>query len=450
MVLSVPPENWPAVKAIFDAEDVEATAIGTFGTENSRLIVRYQGAVVGELAMDFLHDGIPRTKKEAIWRPSVQSIPAPAKVDGGRQAGELKRRLGELNNASKEWIIRQYDHEVQGGSTVKPLTGPRQGPSDAAVVRPRLGSDRGIAVGCGLCPHLAEIDPYWMALHAVDEAIRNVVCVGADPSRTAILDNFCWGNCEDPEVLGSLVRACQACYEAAKAYGTPFISGKDSLNNEFALDPADAERLRDYLQKRSLRLVNNRLRIPSTLLISAIGLVHDAGKCVTADAKASIEGRALEESSLWLLGVPASPWPAFPMKTAAEMHRAVYRLIQDGAVLAAHDFSEDGYAVAIAEMAIGGDVDCEVWSRCCPPVDDPFSPWASGYIVQVTDAKRLESLAKEASFAVHEIGAVFPRETGKLMFAREARSADEFPMFLDDGAVAIDDLREAWRSPLRW
>ena len=135
---------------------------------------------------------------------------------------------------SKEWVIRQYDHEVQGGSVLKPLVGlTNDGPGDAAVLRPVLNSRRGIIVACGMNPRYADFDTYWMAASAIDEAVRNCVAVGADPDRIAILDNFCWGTTDRPETLGSLVRAALACYDVATALGTPFISGKDSLNNEF-------------------------------------------------------------------------------------------------------------------------------------------------------------------------------------------------------------------------
>src|SRR5207253_4327483 len=172
-----------------------------------------------------------------------------------------------LNVCSKEWIIRQYDHEVQGGSVVKPLVGARNdGPSDAAVLMPVLGSWRGLAVGCGINPRYGDLDPYAMAAAAIDEAVRNVVAVGADPARVALLDNFCWGNTDRPEVLCSLVRAAEACRDVALAYNMPFISGKDSLNNEY-------------------RSGDRLISIPPTLLISAMGLVPDVRQCVTMDLK---------------------------------------------------------------------------------------------------------------------------------------------------------------------
>src|SRR5205823_720676 len=176
--------------------------------------------------------------------PEGREVRAPLCPLGGRGVGgegggprfteDLLQILSSYNICSKEWIIRQYDHEVQGGSVLKPLVGRRNdGPGDAAVIAPVLGSTLGLAIGCGINPHYGDLDPYWMAAAAVDEAVRNVVAVGADPGRVALLDNFCWGNTDRPEVLGSLVRAAEACRDAALAYGTPFISGKDSLNNEY-------------------------------------------------------------------------------------------------------------------------------------------------------------------------------------------------------------------------
>src|SRR4029453_14829291 len=168
---------------------------------------------------------------------------------------------------SKHWIIRQYDHEVQGGSVIKPLLGPQQiGPSDAAVIRPKLGSFKGVAIGCGLAPQVE--DPSAMAILAIDEAVRNVVSVGGDPDRIAILDNFCWPSVDDERTMGTLVRACEACRDAALAYGIPFISGKDSLHNQFTNSET-----------------GEVIRIPNTLLISAIGVIDNVERCVTMDLK---------------------------------------------------------------------------------------------------------------------------------------------------------------------
>src|SRR5258708_14915316 len=203
--------------------------------------------------MHFLHNGRPPVVRQASWRSSPAPSPR-AKAPGIPQDlnAILLQILASWNVCSKEWVIRQYDHEVQGGSVVKPLVGAaNDGPGDAAVITPVLGSWKGLAVGCGINPHYGDLDPYRMAALAIDEAVRNVVAVGADPSRIALLDNFCWGNTDRPEVLGLLVRAADACRDVALAYRMPFISGKDSLNTEF--------------HARGESIV-----IPPTLLISAM------------------------------------------------------------------------------------------------------------------------------------------------------------------------------------
>src|SRR5687767_2600100 len=281
MVLSVPQEKVQELLDLAAGEDVEATVIGTFGTDSKELVLQYEGQEVGRLSMDFLHHGIPKSRRKAVVvKTSGSSGTGGSPVQSsqhGRAAhatGNFKDRLLSLlahpNVASKHWIIRQYDHEVQGGSVIKPLTGPLQtGPSDAAVIRPKLSSHKGVAIGCGLAPHIA--DPYEMALAAIDEAIRNVVAVGGDPERTAILDNFCWPSVDDERTMGALVRTCEACYDAAKAYGIPFISGKDSLHNQFTNQET-----------------GEVIRIPNTLLISAISIVEDVRKCVTMDLKGNM------------------------------------------------------------------------------------------------------------------------------------------------------------------
>jgi phosphoribosylformylglycinamidine synthase subunit PurSL len=460
MVLSVPPANWDKIKRICDAEGVEATVIGTFRNDG-RLVIRYNGQTVGDMNTDFLHDGIPRMHKEAVWSPPSEpkaqaSLPEPrAQVSGSAptsgRAGEresgrttaanppsLKTRLlaqlSDLDAASKEWVIRQYDHEVQGRSVVKPLVGPGQGPSDAAVIRPRLDApslksqisdlqSRGLAIANGICPELADVDPYWMAVAGIDECIRNLVCVGGDPARTAILDNFCWGNCEDPQTMGALVRACQACYDAAMAYGTPFISGKDSLNNEFALDPADAERLANRIP-----LHNNRIRIPSTLLISGISIIEDVAKCVTMDAKP-----ADEPSEFYFVGLRARQWQDVNIADAAALHKAVAGLIHSGAVLAAHDCGSSGVLPALAEMAFAGQCGMDVSFA-----DDlsPFDPIPSGYVLQIFKANtaKLQALAG-AAVQVTRLGT--PRGDTQLRVG-------------SDCEINLADLSAAWRSSLNW
>lgn len=379
MVIAVRPENLEAITKIFDDENVESTVIGKF-TNDKKLLLRYNGQKVGELDMDFLHNGVPKYSRKAVWNTKELSEPGIGQKDNYNE--ELLKILSSYNVASKEWVIRQYDHEVQGGSVVKPLTGvDNDGPGDAAVIQPKLDSDKGLAISCGINPCYGDIDPYRMALAGIDEAIRNLVCVGGRADRIALLDNFSWGNCTKPQTLGALVRAAQACYDGAIAFEAPFISGKDSLNNEFACEDGST------------------ISIPSTLLISAISIVDDINKCITMDAKAAgnlvfIAGETKNElggSHYYKihnrLGANA---PGVDLKKAPQIAKRISDAIADGLITSCHDCSEGGLAVALAEMAFAGGLGIEADLRGLPRTADCaradaqlFSESNSRYIVEV-------------------------------------------------------------------
>ncbi|MCK4658437.1 MAG: phosphoribosylformylglycinamidine synthase subunit PurS [Phycisphaerae bacterium] len=364
MVLAVPPERLDTLLTICQAEDVEVSTIGWF-TDDRRLVVRYAGTVVGDLQMSFVHEGLPKITRRATWTAPNGKGPALKLKHPGDLSRELPARLRSYNVASKEWIIRRYDHEVQGGSVVKPLCGPGAGPSDAAVFRPLLDGWRGVAIACGLCPHVSDRDPYWMAIRAVDEALRNLICVGADPSRVAILDNFCWGACDTPEALGALARACKGASDAAVAFGLPFISGKDSLNNQFSQTSAQARRLG----------LPETITIPGTLLISGLGIIEDVRQCVTMDLKRPGHPIALV----------ACPADGMGLERAFVAHNSVSRAIRAGGVSAAHDISDGGLAVALAEMCIAGNLGLRV-DLGQAYGDDPaarlFEEYPTGYILE--------------------------------------------------------------------
>jgi phosphoribosylformylglycinamidine synthase len=348
MVLAVPPERWPALENLCRREDVEATDLGEF-TTSGRLVLRYHGHVVADLAMDFLHDGRPAVVRQASWAsPALPSLALPDRCDF---RADLLALLQHGDVCSKEWIIRQYDHEVQGRTVLKPLVGSEDdGPGDAAVVLPTREKARGLALACGINPRYGKLDPYAMAACSIDEAIRNCVAVGADPSRVALLDNFCWGNTERPETLGSLVLAAQACHDIALAYRAPFISGKDSLNNEYTHAGAS-------------------LAIPPTLLISAMAQVPDVRACVSMDLKESgnellILGLTRLElgGSLWahLKGLEGGRVPQVDPAVGSQIFAALHQAIRRGLVRSCHDLSEGGLAVALAEMAIAGGLGAEI------------------------------------------------------------------------------------------
>lgn len=340
-------------------------------------------------------------------------------------------------------MIRQYDHEVQAGSVIKPLVGvSNDGPSDAAVVRPDLKSWRGLAVANGMNPRYGDFDPYWMAASAIDEAVRNCVAVGANPRRIAILDNFCWGNTERPETLGTLVRAALACRDIAVAYGTPFISGKDSLNNEFS-----------YIDDRGVR---HTVAIPPSLLISALGQLDDVRRAVTMDLKEPgnqlfLVGTTRDElgGSHYSLvnGLSGGAVPRVDGQLAPRIFDAVHRAIATGHVRSCHDLSEGGLAVAIAEMAFAGgwgaSVDVRAMTRQASAANDVVLLFSESNTRFVLEVRRDRAGALRQTFGdlpLVELGTVTESETLQMTGAK--------------GRVVIDakigDLKSAWQRPLAW
>jgi phosphoribosylformylglycinamidine synthase len=436
MVVAVKPENLAAIQRIFAGENVESTVVGRF-TNDRKLKLCYNGQQVGELDMDFLHDGVPKYSRKAVWEtPGLTEPGIPEKTDYN---AELLQILSSYNVASKEWVIRQYDHEVQGGSVVKPLVGVNNdGPSDAAVIQPKLESNRGLAISCGMNPVYGDIDPYWMALAGIDEAIRNLVCVGGRFDRIALLDNFCWGDCTRAETFGPLVRAAQACYDGAMAFGAPFISGKDSLNNEFACEDG------------------SRISIPSTLLISAISIVDDIGKCVTMDAKKPsnllfIVGRTQNELGgshyYRVKGELGANVPRLDLGTAPKIAGRIAEAIARGLAVSCHDCSEGGLAVALAEMAFAGGLGIEADLRGLPKSKDCwrtdaqlFSESNSRYIVEV-EPDKYDAFAKlMLNLPFGQIGKV--TEEKKLII----KSEDGRNVIESD----IDLLKRAWQKTFDW
>lgn len=368
MVLAVPRQNLEKLQRICDEEGVELSVLGTFGSQNAQgeaqLVLRFEGEEVGCMTMHFLHEGIPMPVREASWTaPEGRQLPPAERVDHDEL---LLKLLSHPNLASKRWIIRQYDHEVQGNTLLKPLVGPGgDGPGDASVIQPVPGVDQGLSIACGLqtnlgSPDVAGGDPYVMTLSAIDECVRNLVCAGTDPERIAILDNFCWPSCDRPQNMGGLVRCAIACYDGAKAYRTPFVSGKDSLNNQF--------RYTDAAGKAVL------VEIPPTLLVTGMGVVGSLERLTTMDAKPSAPGS--EPDELLLIGLPDDGGTAHvvsmtgshadlllgrsstePMITphlelGPKAARFVADLIASGAVRAAHDCSEGGLLACVAEMLL--------------------------------------------------------------------------------------------------
>jgi len=435
MVIIVPPQNRDEILSIFSSENVEATVIGTV-TDSHHLVLRYAGQPVANLDMEFLHEGNPRLTRKAIW-----TAPAPTAVDFPEPADltdSLKKILGSWNVCSKEWVVRQYDHEVQGGSVLKPFVGvANDGPGDASIVRPVLDSLKGIIISNGCNPKYGLLDPYHMAASAIDEAIRQIIAVGGSLHQVALLDNFCWGNTDKPDRLGGLVRAAQACYDIARIYETPFISGKDSLNNEYQVG-------------------GESIAIPPTLLISAIAIMDDVTRAISMDAKQAgnliyVVGDTKDEMGgshyYDIHGLDSANAPTVDAVRGKQWMTALSQATSAGLVASCHDCSEGGIGVAAAEMAFAGGLGMKLHLKNVPSSPSVrrndtllFSESNSRFIVEVAPAHRqaFETTMKNTPFGC--IG--------------EVQAEKSFEVIgLDGRAIVranIDELKADWQQPLNW
>jgi len=474
MVLAVPPEHLEALLAICTTEEVEASVIGTY-TGDHRLLVTYNGQPVADIDMAFLHDGRPDRRLNAVWRqPPTGDLemtqdrataygkgdpcgrPGGAALAPARDAAAYSTALLALLRhptiASKEQVVRRYDHEVQGATVLKPLVGAAgNGPGDAAVLQPILeepgeparAGRSAIVLSNGINPLYGKIDPYAMAMNAIDEALRNLTAVGGDVEHAAILDNFCWGNPMDPLQLGLLVRAVKGCHDAALGFGTPFISGKDSLNNEY-------------------RAGEQRLPVVPTLLISAAGIVDDAAQTIDMSLKSP-------GSLLYQLGAtynelagshyleyladpalfPGTTVPRVNVPRALALMKALGAAIRQGLVRACHDLSEGGLAVAAAEMSLAGLLGIDIDLGQIPhdihifPADLVntlllFSESASRFLVEIAPEQHTAFEAHMRSHGVQDIaciGVVAP--TGRFI----VRGGEQ--VLID---LTVADLQEAWKA----
>ena len=435
MVLSVPPKDIDKLIAVFANENVEATVIGEF-TDSKRLELYYEETRVCDLDMHFLHDGIPQITKKAVYSQAKHKEPQIPQKEN--LTADLLKLLSHYDICSKEWVIRQYDHEVQGGSIIKPLAGiVNDGPSDASVTKPLFDSSKGIIISNGINFRFGFIDPYWMAASCIDEALRQIISVGGSLKEVAILDNFCWGNPDKPDRLGSLVRAAYGCYDAAKKYGVPFISGKDSLYNEFSVHGKSTS-------------------IPGTLLISAISVMDDVNKCVSMYAKEAgsliyVVGKTRDElggSHYYdLYGVIGNQVPKLKYQESKNIFTVLNKATDKGLVKAMHDCSDGGLGVALAEMIFSGGLGAEIFLSEAPYESTNrrndfllFSESNSRFVVEVDKKKQkeFEKILKGVNFGL--IGCV----TG----------GNSFKISGLDGKLCVEadsrKLKESWQNPLKW
>ncbi|MCX7634613.1 MAG: AIR synthase-related protein, partial [Syntrophales bacterium] len=439
MTVAVPPEHLERFMELARKMDVEATDLGVY-TDSGMFHVLYGDKTVAYLRMDFLHEGLPRMRLKARWqppRPPEPDFPCPAYLGDA-----LKAMLSRLNICSKEGVVRQYDHEVQGGSVVKPLVGAdNDGPSDAAVIRPLLDSFAGVVTAHGICPRYGDLDTYAMAACAIDEAVRNALSVGADLAYLAGLDNFCWcdpvaseKNPDGEYKLAQLVRANQALFDITTAYGIPCISGKDSMKNDYAIG-------------------DTRISIPPTLLFSIIGRMEDVRKAVTMDAKRPGD-------IVYVLGIThdelgASEWYALHGRVGGRvphvdagrflpLYRTLTKAIADGLVASCHDCSDGGLGVALAETAFSGGLGMEIHLTRVPAAGIErldtllFSESQGRFVVTVPPDKAAAFAALFAGLPAAPVGVV--TDEGRLV------------IYGHGGTPVVDEpiaaLKAAWQKTL--
>jgi phosphoribosylformylglycinamidine synthase len=440
MTVAVPPDKLGEFFELSRKMSVISTDLGIF-TDTGRFHVLYGGRTVGYLEMEFLHGGIPRMNLKAKWeRRIVDEEPLAEPED---YAAVLASVLGRWNVCSKEYVVRQYDHEVQGSSVVKPLTGRyNDGPANAGVVCPDLTSNNGVVISHGICPKYSRFDTYNMVACAIDEAIRNNIATGGSLKRMALLDNFCWSdpvlsekNPEGPYKLAQLVRANRALYDYTTLFGTPCISGKDSMKN-------------DYMHN------DIKISVPQTVLVSCISVIDNVEKAVTMDMKDEgdliiVIGKTYAELGgseyFAQFGRTGNIAPRVRGKQAKKTFQSLEKAIKTGLVRSCHDISDGGLACCLAESALAGDRGIEVDLGSVPSSgvfrDDMllFSESASRFVVTIRE-KDVEAF--EQAFSTVPYGVI-----GKV------QSTDSFRVKGLGGATIIDTtvgyLKKVWQAPFK-
>lgn len=358
MTFSVPPKNWPTLKKLFEKRGVEATVIGTF-TKNGKCLVTYKGQKVMDMSMKFLHEGLPlQTLHTAKWKPHLENPKVSKEINLSATALQL---LTRPSIASTAFLSQQYDHEVQGTSVLKPLQGKGSVNADTTVIRPLPNSLKGVAVSQALYPGLSDLDPAAMSAATIDTAIRNLVVTGADIHSIALLDNFCWCSSQDPERLSQLKSAVKSCYDTAVAYGTPFISGKDSMFNDFHGFDEFGKKI--------------KVSAPPTLLISSLAVVENVTQVISLDAKVAgdliyvlgetkdeLAGSEVfrilaEEQKTNDLGTKV---PVVNSKKNLQLYKKYFQCVKKELISSGQSVSRGGLFTALFKTSVGGQLGLEI------------------------------------------------------------------------------------------
>jgi phosphoribosylformylglycinamidine synthase len=443
MTMAIPKENVSKFIDLMKRRGVEATVIGEFN-DSGRCVVNSNGKKVLDLDLDFLHNGLP--KKVLQSKPMRKDVKEMGFTEPGDFGKSLLEMMARLNICSKEFISAQYDHEVQGSSVIKPLQGKGRVNGDAAVVKPVFESSKGLAVSHSLYPGYGDIDCYWMAACAIDSAIKNLIAVGARLEDIALLDNFCWCSSDEPERLWQLKKAAQACFDFAVSFGTPFISGKDSMFNDFKGFDEEGKPL--------------KISVPPTLLVSSLSLVKDVRKSVSLDPK--FEGDLVYVLGLTKAELGASEYyrmraeaagdkkgidgvvPHVNADKAKKLYSALSGAIEHGTIASLQPVGLGGLGVALAKKCIAGQIGMKVDLRKVPAIgvdrNDSlfFSESQSRLVATVAPESKIafEYALKGCEFS--QIGVV---------------SGNSLEITGLDGGkaanLAVKDLEEAYKKTLR-
>jgi phosphoribosylformylglycinamidine synthase len=439
MTLSVPPSKAGDFVSLARLRDVEVSDLGEFDSSGF-LRVLYGAKTVALLSMQFMHKGVPQMQLDAEQR--ILKLSEPALAESQNLGGALLSLLSRPNICSKEYIIRQYDHEVQGSSVIKPLCGVKaDGPSDAGVVAPLLGRMEGLVVSNGICARYSDIDAYQMAANAADEAVRNCVAAGGSLERLALLDNFCWcdpihspDNPDGRHRLAQLVLACRGLHDACLAYGAPLISGKDSMKNDY-------------------RHGKWRISVPPTLLVSAIGKTEDVSLSQTTDFKSAGDAvyalgqthAELGASEYYAMnGATGTTVPKVDFRRNFALYRKLELAIRRGLVSSCHDCSDGGLAVALAECCIGGRLGAEIsfpqgkYIGKLTPSQLLFSESAGRFVVSVKKKSERAFCALMRGAACERIGEVKGDALSISVRGQPALS------------VPVEGLASAWKRTMGW
>jgi phosphoribosylformylglycinamidine synthase len=336
MTLAIAKNNWKKFSSLMKRRGVEATVIGKF-TGSGKCLVKYHKKMVVEINMEFLHNGLPTRPMKTVKEKTGLVKTIPQKITNYTKT--LEKMLSDLNICGFEFISQQYDYEVQANSVIKPLQGRGRVNGETTVTKPVLNSKKGVVISQGLYPHYSENNPYSMAAASIDTAIRNIVAAGGTIEKIALLDNFCWCSSNEPERLYQLKEAAKACYDYAVAYGTPFISGKDSMFNDF----------KGYDEKGH----PVKISIPPTLLISSIGIIDDILKTVSIDTKFSGD-------LVYLLGETNGEFEYINPSKNKKNYQIFHNCVEKGLIASAISVTRGGLAVAIAKTAMSGMLGIEV------------------------------------------------------------------------------------------